>query len=88
MTGARCQNDNKLGTAHGARETSWVSQTEFTRLQAQPDDIIRIRYDSGENLIASGVIRLPAPPRHWPQVNPFPASEQASYVPDPPPHRP
>ncbi|MCZ4315216.1 hypothetical protein O4H66_17565 [Comamonadaceae bacterium G21597-S1] len=71
----------RLGTAHGERESSWVTHTTFTRRHARPDDIIRIRYDSRENLIASGVIRVPLPSR----VDPFPASAQAGYVPDPPP---
>lgn len=71
----------RLGTAHGERESSWVTHTQFTRRHDRPDDIIRIRYDSSENLIARGVIRAPLPPR----VDPFPASAQAGYVPDPPP---
>jgi len=73
----------KLGTGHGARESSVVSHTSFARLQAQPNEVIRIRYDSRENLIASGVIREPA--EQYP--NPFPQSGNASYVPDPPPRR-
>ncbi len=73
----------KLGTAHGARETSVVSHTSFTRLQAQPNEIIRIRYDSRDNLVAAGVIREPVayPRQPWP--NAFPQSGNASYVPDP-----
>lgn len=71
----------KLGTGHGARETSVVSHTSFARLQSQPNEVIRIRYDSRENLIASGVIRQPLPPTPGP--NPFPESGNASYVPDP-----
>ncbi len=77
----------RLGTAHGARETAWVSQTVFARQQAHPDDIVRIRYDSKENLIASGVMRPAVVPLPWPPADPFPASEQATYVPDPPPRR-
>ena len=72
----------KLGTAHGQRETSVVSHTRFTRLQAQPNEIIRIRYDSRERLIASGVIREPV--RQLPSPDAFPESARASYVPDPP----
>lgn len=72
----------KLGTGHGARETSVVSHTAFARLQPQPNEVIRIRYDSRENLIASGVIREPV--RLLPGPNPFPESGNASYVPDPP----
>lgn len=71
----------KLGTGHGARETSVVSHTSFARLQSRPNEVIRIRYDSRENLIASGVIREPVPT--IPGPNPFPQSGNASYVPDP-----
>ncbi len=73
----------KLGTGHGQREDSYVEHTNFERLQSQPNEIIKIRYDSRENLIAFGVIRVPA--THTP--NPFPNSDSASYVPDPPPRR-
>jgi hypothetical protein len=72
----------KLGTAHGQREASVVSHTSFARLQPQPNEVIRIRYDSRENLIASGVLREPQP--YPPRPNPFPESGAMSYVPDPP----
>lgn len=71
----------QLGTAHGQRETSMVSHTSFARLQAQPNEIIRIRYDSRENLVAAGVIREPV--ARLPVPNPFPQSANAGYVPDP-----
>ena len=71
----------RLGTAHGQRETSVVSHTTFTRLQDQPNEIISIRYDSRENLIASGVIREPIARPHVPRA--FPQSDNVSYVPDP-----
>jgi hypothetical protein len=71
----------QLGTAHGQRETSVVSHTSFARLQAQPNEIIRIRYDSRENLVAAGIIREPLV--HLPVPNPFPQSANTSYVPDP-----
>ena len=77
----------KLGTAHGQRETSVVSQTRFERMQTQPNELISIRYDSRENLLASGVIRKPVRPMPGPGVNPFPLSDQAVYVPDPPMRR-
>lgn len=71
-----------LGTAHGQREGSYVEQTEFTRRQSAPDEVIRIRYDSHENLVALGVIRRPV---HVPLgPNPFPESGSEGYVPDPP----
>ncbi|MEC5212874.1 hypothetical protein RCH06_001415 [Polaromonas sp. CG_9.5] len=71
----------KLGTAHGQRETSVVTKTTFRRLQAQPNEVISIRYDSRENLIAAGVIRAPV---RQPMPNAFPQSDEPSYVPDPP----
>ena len=74
----------KLGTAHVQRETSVVTHTSFTRLQEQPNEIISIRYDSRENLIASGVIREPIARPYLPPVpRAFPQSDNLSYVPDP-----
>jgi hypothetical protein len=70
----------KLGTGHGEREYSYVDHTEFARLQPQPNEIIRIRYDSLENLLAMGIVKRPQPPT----MNPFPASPEQPYVPDPP----
>lgn len=71
----------KLGTAHGQRETSVVTQTTFARLQDQPNEVISIRYDSRENLVASGVIR--EQPVRPPIPRAFPQSDNLSYVPDP-----
>jgi hypothetical protein len=72
----------KLGTGHGDREYSYVNHTEFARLQPQPNEVIRIRYDSLDNLLAMGVIgrERPLPP----VANPFPAAPTPGYVPDPP----
>ena len=71
----------KLGTGHGDREASYVSHTEFSRMRPQPNEVIRIRYDSLENLIAMGIVARPQP---WlPVANPFPASGGQQYVPDP-----
>jgi hypothetical protein len=72
----------KLGTGHGQRESSFVQQTEFERLQNSPNEVIRIRYDSLENLMAMGVIRRTPP--HPGSPNAFPDSPLARYVPDPP----
>jgi hypothetical protein len=71
----------KLGTGHGEREYSYVNRTEFLRLQAQPNEVIRIRYDSLDNLFAMGIIKRPRPAA--PGANPFPASPEQQYVPDP-----
>jgi hypothetical protein len=73
----------KLGTAHGERETSVVSHTQFIRNSPQPDEIIRIRYDSHANLVAMGVLPHPRHAHGHPTPNAFPGAA-ASYVPDPP----
>jgi hypothetical protein len=71
----------KLGTGHGARETSYVQDTTFDRLSSTPNEVIKIRYDSFENLVAMGVV----PSRPWQSApNPFPESAMPRYVPDPP----
>jgi hypothetical protein len=69
----------RLGTGHGRSETSQVAYTDFVRARPQPDQVITIHYDSRANLIALGVIPVPAAP---PQPNPFPGS--LGFVPDPP----
>jgi hypothetical protein len=71
----------KLGTGHGARETSYVKNTTFDRQSSTPNEIVKIRYDSFENLVAMGVIR--SRPAWPPTPNPFPDS-MPRYVPDPP----
>jgi len=72
----------KLGTGHGTLEASYVREVPFERLSSTPSEIIRIRYDSFENLVAMGVVeRRPKP---WSPPNPFPDSETQKYVPDPP----
>jgi hypothetical protein len=71
----------KLGTGHGARETSYVQNTTFERLSSTPNEVIKIRYDSYENLVAMGVV----PSHPWQsRPNPFPGSPIQKYVPDPP----
>lgn len=70
----------KLGTGHGEREGSWVGHTEFERRSSQPDELIRIRYDSLANLVAMGIVPAPITP---PRVNPFPGVPQPGYAPDP-----
>lgn len=70
----------RLGTAHGQREASYVSTTTFERASEQPQEVLALRYDSVDNLVALGVIRRPAP-----VPSPFPlARHEPGYVPDPP----
>jgi hypothetical protein len=72
---------SKLGTGHGARETAYVQTTTFDRLSRTPNEVINIRYDSVENLVAMGVV----PSRPWQSApQPFPDSVMPRYVPDPP----
>lgn len=73
----------KLGTGHGEREWSQVTNTSFDRAQSSPNETIRIRYDSRENLLAMGVIQQPYQHRPWNRTpNAFP--ESLGFVPDPP----
>jgi hypothetical protein len=71
----------KLGTGHGEREYSYVDRTEFWRLQPLPNQVIRIHYDSLDNLFAMGILTRPRPVP--PAPNPFPGSRDQQYVPDP-----
>ena len=81
---ARAAPAPRLGTGHGERESSRVAHTTFERRSHRPDELIRIRYDSVENLVALGVIPGAAPQR---QANPFPDAPLSRYVPDPPVYR-
>jgi hypothetical protein len=67
-----------LGTGHGQSESSRVTSTNFERAQDHPDQVIAIRYDRRERLVAMGVIRDGRAPR------PFPDSASTGFVPDPP----
>ncbi|QCB48653.1 hypothetical protein E5678_08535 [Hydrogenophaga sp. PAMC20947] len=70
----------RLGTGHGEREHDSVSHTAFERHSDRPDEIVRIRYDSHDNLVAMGIIpAMPIPTRS----QPFPDSSPQRYVPDP-----
>ncbi|WP_374413396.1 hypothetical protein [Hydrogenophaga sp.] len=79
---ARGEPGTPLGTGHGDRERDRVGQTDFERRSDRPDEVIRIRYDSRENLIAMGIIPPERP--HWRDRRPsaFPGSHRG-YVPDP-----
>lgn len=71
----------RLGTGHGEREAAPVGHTRFERRSDRPDELIRIRYDSRDNLVAQGVI----PRDTWRRPpQPFPgAARPTRYVPDP-----
>src|SRR5579883_1874834 len=51
----------QLGTGHGQREFAPVERTEFVRRRSEPNELIRIRYDRLEHLIALGIVRAPRP---------------------------
>jgi len=69
----------ELGTGHGDPEYAPIGYTAFERASTRPAQVLALRYDSSERLLALGVIAPPRPAR--PQ--PFPLS----FVPDPPPIR-
>lgn len=73
----------RLGTGHGARETSYVTNTEFERQTARPVEVVSLRYDRHENLARAGIIPTPG----WAQSSPRPfprSSTEPGFVPDPP----
>lgn len=71
----------RLGTGHGAIESSWSSTTHFERASTRPAEVVAIRYDSHERLAAAGVI----PRRHEPEPRPLPFPlAQPGFVADPP----
>ena len=68
--------EERLGTGHGEREYAPTAQTTFERASERPAEVVRLRYDSYDRLLASGVIRPRRPAPALPE--PFP-----SFVPDP-----
>jgi len=68
----------RIGTGHGPSEMSHVATTQFERADSKPDQLITIRYDRRERLLAMGVI----PAAHQPQA--FPETASSDFVPDPP----
>ena len=73
--GRLAQRAERLGTGHGEREHSPITHTAFERAGSEPNEVVRVRYDSHANLVAMGVIRTPDRP-YEPQ--PF-----ARFAPDP-----
>jgi hypothetical protein len=55
--GKLAQKAERLGTGHGEREHAPITHTAFERASNQPNEIVRVRYDSHANLVAMGVIR-------------------------------
>jgi hypothetical protein len=75
------RDQQRLGTGHGRSEYAPTQHVSFERAQSTPDDLIKIHYDSRDNLIAIGAI--PAP-RYRPQRAPEPFPGPVGFVPDPP----
>lgn len=71
------ESGSKLGTGHGRREHSQARYVSFERASSRPAEVVQLRYDSRNNLVARGVIRDPAPCAR-PCPRPFPG-----FAPDP-----
>jgi hypothetical protein len=69
----------RLGTGHGRRLGSGASYTSFERASAEPEEVIRIYYDSRRNLVARGIIPRPDDRYAHRQPDPFPST----FAPDP-----
>ena len=70
-----------LGTGHGRGEYSPVEQVAFERASKHPDELIAIRYERRETLVAMGV--LPEPEYSFPRRHPDPVPGTLGFVPDP-----
>lgn len=66
-----------LGTGHGEREHSVVTEVAFERASDTPDEVITLYYDTRENLLARGILPIGRPRTTQPE--PFPGR----FVPDP-----
>lgn len=73
------RDESRLGTGHGRRRDSAASYTRFERASAEPDEIIRIYYDSHRNLVARGII----PERGHRYARRAPDPFPQGFVPDP-----
>lgn len=69
-----------LGTGHGRGEYSPVRTVEFERASSRPDELLAIRYETRETLVALGV--LPAWRDGW-RREPEPFPGVLGFVPDP-----
>lgn len=76
------QQNQRLGTGHGRSEHAPTQHVAFERAQSTPDELIKIHYDSRDNLIAMGAIPQPRVVRPHRAPEPFPGP--VGFVPDPP----
>ncbi len=61
-----------IGTGYGRDETSYAERVAFERATSTPSEVLAVRYDSRENLLAMGV--LPRPRMIGRAPDPFPGS--------------
>lgn len=80
-TAAMPEARERLGTGHGAIESSAIVYVPFERARSTPSEVVTIHYDRLENLIAMGIV--PSRSATNADGDPFPDSRR--YVPDPPP---
>jgi hypothetical protein len=73
---AEAKQEDRLGTGHGRRESSYVQNVSFERSTPTPVETVTLYYDSYRNLVARGVIREPVPMAPLPRAFP-------GFVPDP-----
>lgn len=71
----------KLGTGHGRNEESRVILTQFQRASETPAEVMTLRYDRRENLLALGVLPQQVPRIARRDPNPFPGAPR--FAPDP-----
>jgi len=70
----------RIGTGHGERQWAPVAQATFERASIRPAQVIQLRYDDIDTLVARGIVPRPcdAGPCTRPQAFP------GGFVPDPP----
>ncbi|HET7204709.1 MAG TPA: hypothetical protein VFI92_15220 [Steroidobacteraceae bacterium] len=68
-----------LGTGHGRNEYSPVETLAFERASSRPDELIAIRYEDRETLVALGVL----PEARYGRRDPEPFPGGLGFVPDP-----
>jgi hypothetical protein len=78
-TSGLLKREDRLGTGHGRRVDSGAVYTEFERASDEPDEVIRVYYDSRKNLVARGIIPRPKDRVAERLPDPFPNG----FVPDP-----
>ncbi len=71
-----------IGTGHGAREWSPVSRTDFVRASRTPAQVVQMRYDDVDNLVAMGV--MPRPYRYDSRRQGQPEAFPNGFAADPP----